>query len=51
MIGDTLTEGNLKAIKSAMDKIKINDQSEYFQKYYKEITNRISVIEKDLLRR
>lgn len=45
MIGDTLTENNLKAIKKAMDKIKPNDQSDYFKSYYKELLDRLSVIE------
>lgn len=51
MIGDTLTIKNLKAIKTAMEKIKANDQSEYFKNYYKEINDRISVINKDVMRR
>ena len=51
MIGDTLTIDNLKAIKKAMEKIKSNDQSDYFKKYYKEISDRISVIEIDIMRR
>ena len=46
MIGDTLTETHLTAIKKAMDKIKHNDQSDYFKSYYKEVLDRLSVIEK-----
>ena len=46
MIGDTLTETHLNDIKKAMDKIKSNDQSDYFKSYYIEVINRLSVIEK-----
>lgn len=45
MIGDTLTETHLTAIKKAMDNIKPNDQSDYFKSYYKEVLDRLSVIE------
>lgn len=51
MIGDTLTMENLTAIKKAMDMIKSNDQSDYFKKYYKEVSDRILVVKKDLMRR
>lgn len=47
MIGSTLTHDNLKAIKSAMDRIKPIDQSDYFKNYYQEILDRLSAIEKD----
>lgn len=47
MIGDTLTHDNLQAIKKAMDKIKPNDQSNYFKTYYQEIKDRLDAIEID----
>jgi len=47
MIGSTLTHDNLKAIKTAMDKIKMIDQSDHFKNYYNEVLNRLSTIEKD----
>lgn len=45
MIGDTLNYDNLINIKKAMDKIKSNDQSDYFKSYYKEILERIAAIQ------
>lgn len=46
----TLTFENLTAIKDAMDKIALIDQSDYFQKYYAEITSRLEVKRKDQMR-
>lgn len=47
MIGDTLTKKNLLAIAKAMAKIKKNDRSDYFNKYYVEVRDRLSVIDID----
>jgi lipase chaperone LimK len=41
MIGDSLTEKNLKKIYKAMAKIDPIDQSEYFIQYQKEIVQRL----------
>ena len=49
MIGDTLTLANLSAIKKAMDNIKSNDRSDYFNSYYQEVIDRIEVKKKDKL--
>lgn len=47
MIGDTLTYENLKAILESMDRIKENDRSDYFKKYYLEVVLRMETAEKD----
>lgn len=49
MIGDSLTLENLQAIKDAMDKIKIIDQSNNFVLFYNEILDRIE--EHNLIRK
>jgi hypothetical protein len=41
MIGETLTEENLKRIAEAMSKISSVDRSDYFNNYYREIIERI----------
>lgn len=42
MMGDTLTEENLKTIKEAMDKIKEIDRSDWFKLYYSELDWRLN---------
>jgi formylmethanofuran dehydrogenase subunit E len=46
MIGDSLNIHNLESIKREMDKISKNDRSQFFNNYYKEITDRLSSLYK-----